>query len=219
MDPNIIMNRIMRLAKLDTSPFDEVRDDQRETVPAIVIVAVSALLASLGATLWLLLSKPDGLSLDWGHVILKIWLLGTIITVIMWAVWVAVTAVFLSSFYKEQAEIPVLMRTMGYAAFPFALSILMLLPFLSFGIGVVALAIWAVLSTFAVQAATTADSDRVIKANLVGFLVFAVLLSIFARGVGISSGVFVNAENTGSAGPIFDSGKYYKVDTGSVDFN
>ena len=27
MDPNVIMNRLIRLAKLDTTVFDEVRDD------------------------------------------------------------------------------------------------------------------------------------------------------------------------------------------------
>jgi len=52
MDPNVILNRVLRLARLDTSVFDEVRDDQNETVPAVIIAAISAFLAGLGSFLW-----------------------------------------------------------------------------------------------------------------------------------------------------------------------
>ena len=45
MDPNVVINRLVRLAKLDTTVFDEVRDDANELIPAIVITVVSALLA------------------------------------------------------------------------------------------------------------------------------------------------------------------------------
>ena len=52
MDPNVVINRLVRLAKLDTTVFDEVRDDANELIPAIVITVVSALLAGLGALLF-----------------------------------------------------------------------------------------------------------------------------------------------------------------------
>ena len=51
MDPNVILNKILRLARLDTTVFDEVRDDVNELIPAMIVAAVSALLAGLGATL------------------------------------------------------------------------------------------------------------------------------------------------------------------------
>ena len=52
MDPNVILGRVLRLARLDTSVFDEVRDDQNETIPAVIIAAISALLAGIGSFLW-----------------------------------------------------------------------------------------------------------------------------------------------------------------------
>src|SRR5688572_24394379 len=118
MDFNLVLNRLLRLAQLDTSPFDEVRDDQRELIPAIAIVAVSALIASIGAALWLMFEKPEGLDLEWGNIVLYLIVLGTIFTVVLWAVWVGVTGVVLQSLFKEPVEMMALFRTMGYASFP-----------------------------------------------------------------------------------------------------
>jgi hypothetical protein len=207
MDPNLILNRLMRLAQLDTSPFDEVRDDQKETLPAFLIVAVSALLAGFGATLWLFFEKEDGLDLDIGRVLLYIWILGTIVTVILWAVWVGLTGVILQSFFKEPVDMMSLFRTMGYASFPFAASFLMLVPFLAMGIGLTALVAWFVLSIFAAQAATGAESGKVIKATLVGFLAFALISGIFARGSGIATGVFLHSDSQTIA-----EGEYYEFE-------
>lgn len=208
MDPNLILNRLVRLAQLDTSPFDEVRDDQRELIPAIAIVAISALLAGIGTWLWLLFVKPDGpISVDFVNVLLNVWLLGTAMTVALWAVWVGVTAVVLQSVFKEPVEFTSLFRTMGYASFPFAASFLMLLPYLHMGIGLAAIVGWFVLSIFAVQAATGADSGKVIKSTLAGFLVFAVLLGMFARGAGIGTGIFINSESRAVG-----EGEFYEVD-------
>lgn len=207
MDPNIIFGRLVRLAKLDTSVFDEVRDDPKETLPAVAIVAISALLAGIGAWLWLTLVKPfGGLDIDFVNILLFIWLLGTILTVGAWALWVGVTWLVLQNVYKEQVEFQTLLRTMGYAAFPFAFSILMAIPALSMGFALVPLVGWFVLSIFAVQAASGAESDRVIKANLAGFLACCLLLGLFARGFGIATGVFVVSEGLKPA----VEGEYYK---------
>jgi hypothetical protein len=214
MDFNLVLNRLMRLAQLDTSPFDEVRDDQRETLPAVLIVVVGALLAGLGAFIWLLFEKPDGpIDVDFVNVLLYIWLLGTVVTVIMWAVWVGVTAVVLQNFYKEPIDMMALFRTMGYASFPFAISLFMLIPYLSMGIGIVALVAWFVLSIFAVQAASGADSGKVIKATLAGFIVFAVILGLFARATGISTGLFLHSDSQ-----TIEEGEFYKIDEGAFDF-
>jgi hypothetical protein len=207
VDFNLVINRIMRLAQLDTSPFDEVRDDQRETIPAIAIVVISALLAGLGVWIWLILVAPDGLSVDHANVLVNVLLLGTLVTVALWAVWVGVIAVMLQNFFKEPVDMMALFRTMGYASFPFAVSFLMFLPYLHMGVGLAALVAWFVLSIFAVQAASGADSAKVIKATLAGFLVFAVILGIFARGTGISTGVFVNSESRA-----IGEGEFYDFD-------
>lgn len=211
MDINAILNRVMRLARLDTTVFDEVRDDERELIPAVVIVAISSLLAGVGAWLWLLFVKPAGVDLDFGNVLLKIMLIGTIFAVVLWGVWVAITYVILVQVYKEQTDLMSLMRTMGYAAFPFSLSLLMFIPGLSFGIALAAIVLWFVMSTYAVQAASNASSDRVVMANAIGFIVFAVFMALIARESGLTTGVFVNSESRA-----ISEGEYYKLDLGSL---
>ncbi len=215
MDINAIFNRLMRLARLDTSVFDEVRDDARETIPAIVIVAVGSLIAGFGVWLWLLFVKPSGIDVDFVNILLFVWLLGTALTVGLWFAWVGVTFVVLQSVYHEQVDFQSLLRTMGYASFPFAASLLMLIPALSMGFALVPLVAWFVLSIFAVQSASGADSDRVIKANFAGFLVFCLVLGLLARGVGIGTGVFVNSEG----GKAIAEGEFYKFDLGGLNFD
>lgn len=215
MDPNVIMNRIMRLARLDTTVFDEVRDDQRETLPAVLIVVAGCILAFVGVWLWILFEKPDGLDIDYGNLFVKVFLMGTVFTVAMWGVWVAVAYVVLVQFYKEQADLQSLVRTMGYAALPFSLSLVALIPGLHFGVGITALVVWFVLSIYAVQATTAAASERVVMANIVGFLVFAVVLGLLARSTGMATGVFMDTE----AGKTFEEGEFFKVPSVNIPGN
>ncbi len=213
MDPNAVLNRVMRLARLDTTVFDEVRDDEKELVPAIVVMAVSALIAGIGAWLWLLFDKPDGAKVDFGKVLVNILIMGTVFTVVLWAVWAAVTYVVLVQFYKEQADLQMLLRTMGYAAFPLSLSLLALIPALGFGFAVAALVIWFVMSTYAVQSTTQASSDKVVMSNAVGFLVFAVVMALIARSTGMTSGLFISERHAQ------EEGKYYEADLGDIPNN
>jgi len=206
MDPNAVLNRVMRLARLDTSVFDEVRDDEKELVPAIVVMAVSALIAGIGAWLWLVFDKPEGAKVDFGKVLINILVMGTVFTVVLWAVWAAVTYVVLVQFYKEQADLQMLLRTMGYAAFPLSLSLLALVPALGFGFAVAGLVLWFVMSTYAVQSTTQASSDRVVMSNAIGFVVFAVVMALIARSTGMTSGLFISERHAQ------EEGQYYEAD-------
>jgi hypothetical protein len=69
---------------------------------------------------------------------------------------------------------------MGYAAAPLALSLLMFIPVLYPVFAIVPLALVFVLSIYAVQAVTNADSQQVVMANLAGFSVMVLVLSIVA---------------------------------------
>lgn len=211
MDPNVIVNRIVRLAKLDTTVFDEVRDDERELVPALIVAVISTLLSAIGAWLYLLLKAPDGIDIDFGNVFVKEILLGSIFSLVLWGVWVGVAYVVLVQFYREQADVQSLLRTMGYAAFPLSLSVLMLITPAGLGIGIAAMVLWFVMSTYAIQATTSASSDHVVMANAVGFLVFAVVLSFLADQSGMAPGVWI------FSGDAVSEGEFYKVNLGGLE--
>jgi len=178
MDPNIILNRVMRLARLDTSVFDEVRDDAQELVPALIVLGVSALLAGLGGALYWTFIPSEFYELD--NVWLNTLILGAIFFAVMYVVAALVIYVMLAQMFKVSADLQSLLRTLGYASIPFALSLLMLLPIIWPVFALVPLALLFVMMIYAVQAATSADSNQVVMATAAGFVVMVFVLGMIA---------------------------------------
>jgi len=191
MDPNAILNRLMRLIKFDTSVFDEVRDDTRELAPAMVVAGIAALVAGLGTALhftilWDDVYRPDSV---W----LNMFILGGIFMAALYAVWVLIAYVVLVQVSKASVDLQSMFRTMGYAAWPLALNLLMLIPILwpVFALG--SLILLFVMAIYAVQSVTNADSTQVVIANLAGMAVFVLVLSIISFSsdeTRIGAGVF-----------------------------
>ncbi len=182
MDPNKMMNHVMRMARLDTTVFDEVRDDVNELIPALVVAAISCLMAGLGAFLyWQVVpgefSQPDS-------VFLNTVILGTIFTAAMYGVgMVLVVYVVLVQVYKVQVDLQALTRTMGYAAAPFALSILMFIPMLWPVFALVPLSLSFVMAIYAAQSASGAESKQVVMACGAGMVVAVAVLGFIALGM------------------------------------
>jgi hypothetical protein len=204
MDPNAVLDRVMRLARLDTTVFDEVKDDLNETVPAVVIVAISSLIAGIGVWLWLLIEAPSGIDVDFASVLVNVLLLGTIFSVVLWGAWVAVTYVVLVQVYKESVDFQTLLRPMGYAAIPLVICLFMILSGIALAIGVVALGLWFVFAIYATQAASNASSDRVVVATLAGFAVYCVVMAFLGSQFGITTGLFATDDDAVIEGEYFD---------------
>ncbi len=175
MDVNSLMQRLKRLATLDTTVFDEVKGDTNSTIPAIVVVAVATVLSGLGGWLWWVFADlPES-----GDVLLKSLIFGSILSIVLWAAWVGITYVMLTQVFRARADVNELIRVMGFAAAPLALSALMFVPLLDFGIGLTSLALLFGANVIAIQSATDAPAGRVLAATGAGFLVWAVGLSLF----------------------------------------
>jgi len=191
MDPNVILGRVLRLARLDTSVFDEVRDDQNETIPAVIIAAISALLAGIGSFLWWKVVwgsefEPDG-------VFLNTLLLGSIFTLAMYGVGALVIYVVLAQMFKLQVDLLSLVRVMGYAAIPMALWVLMFIPMLYPLFAIMPIALLMVMMIYAVQSVSGADSTEVVIASAVGLAVMVLVLGFFAQAgndAPIGAGIF-----------------------------
>ena len=176
MDPNVIMNRLIRLAKLDTTVFDEVRDDERELVPAVVVAVVCAFLAGLGALLWSH-TVPNGTPTS---SVVNQFILGSIFLVVLYGVAALVVYVVMAQLYKVQVDLMSLVRTMGYAALPLALSVLMFIPLIYPLFAIVPMALLYVMMIYAVQSATGADSGQVVISVTIGYAVMVLVLGIIA---------------------------------------
>lgn len=196
LDPNLILNRVMRLARLDTTVFDEVRDDERELVPALIVAVVASFLAGLGAFLWskvVPVVSPDSAFVNQ-------FILGSIFLVVLYGVAALVIYVVLAQFYKVQADVMAIIRTMGYAALPMALSVLMFIPAIYPLFAIVPLALLLVMMIYAVQSATGADSTQVVMATMAGFAVMVLVLGFIT----LSPSGFKAPMGAGLFGILFD---------------
>jgi hypothetical protein len=117
-------------------------------------------------------------------------ILGSIFSIALWVVWLLIVYVLLTQVFRAQADIQQLVRTMGMAAAPLALSVLIFIPALDFGIGLTSLALFFGLTTFAIQASTSASAGQVLICNAAGFAIWAIVLallvgsdSFFAPGI------------------------------------
>jgi hypothetical protein len=169
---------LLRLARLDLTVFDDIKDDVSATVPALTVAVVASFLSGLGSWLWWTFQDfPKG----GGDVFVKSFLMGSILQVGVWFLWVYVAAMVLSRGLGVAADLNRLLRTMGLAFAPMAIAVLIFISFLAVPLGVIAVGATLVLSYVAIQAATDAQPQQVMLANIVGFLVFAVVLGILSN--------------------------------------
>jgi len=179
MDVNALVQRLRRLATLDTSVFDEVKEDASATLPAAIIVVVSTFLMGIGGWLWW---EMQDNSVKGGTFFMKSAVFGSILAIVLWGVWVGVTYVMLSQVFRARADVQQLVRVMGFAAAPLAIGVLLVIPKLYYGIGLTAIAVLFGMTTLAVQSATDAPAGRALAANAAGFAVWAIVLALFVSG-------------------------------------
>ena len=191
IDARLVVRRLRRLSRLDPSVFREGRDDPTQTLSATLVLLGALLLAALGGWLWLVL-ESDGLST--GRILVREVVLGLIFGAAVWALWVISAHVMLQSVFRRGAPGSSLLRTMGYATFPLAGSIGMVVPALGFAVGLLTVMAWFAASNAAIEAAAPeATRKEVLLANLFGFGVFVVVMSVLADAAGVAPGFFVRA--------------------------
>lgn len=181
---------LARLSRMDYTTFDEVKDDVAATGPCLAVVAAASFLAGLGSWLWWIFEDlPDA-----GDVFLKSFILGSIFQVGLWLVWVFVAYTVLTRFYQASADPNQMVRAMGLAFAPVAVSVLMFISIIAIPIGIFALVGAVLLSNVAIQATARAPASQVMAANLAGFAVFAVVMGILGStgrlGEGLAPGIF-----------------------------
>jgi hypothetical protein len=178
MDPQVVLDKLMRLARLDFTVFDEVKADAQHTIPAAVIAVVSFLVFGLGGFLYVVLKDSPGWSK--GEVFVKSVILGDLFAIGLWAVWLFVAFAVLTSVFRASGDIQMLLRTMGYAAIALVPGFLFFIPKIGFAFGIGALVALVAVTNWAIQSTTNASPQKTFIANMAGFMAFAVILSLLA---------------------------------------
>lgn len=170
-----------RLARFDLDVLDEVARDDTATASSVIIAAVSTLLLGVGGWLWWLLSGLGDVH-EADSVFVKSVLFGSIASLGLWGVWLLVVVALLQRLAHTIVHIEPLLRASGMATFPLAFGLLMAIPAVSFSLGLIAIAGWLLVTQAAVERATGVRGGEAILANLAGFAVWALVLSLLATG-------------------------------------
>ena len=184
------INRIRRALSLEQAAFEEIRDDAAFTPFAAGLAAVAVLLAALGAWLFgetVLDFKPDG----W---FVETFILGSIFTILLFLAGVAVTYVVLAQVYRETIAPDAFARIASLGYLPFALGLLVFIPEIGFGFGILSIAAMFFYTVFGLRAAYPAiDSLRIVVAVLLGFAVWATILPLIGEfpDSNFATGIFV----------------------------
>lgn len=176
MDLQVYLNRLIRLCKFDTTVFEDMRDDPQGLLPAVIIALVSFFIAGIGGWLWWVISSYG----DGGKLFLESAIGGTVAATIAWGVWVAVAFFLLSNVFKYEADLQRMLKACGLAVVPFALSLLMFIPGINLGVGLLGLGLSFLLMDIGIQVSVEAQPGHVIMATFAGFVVFCLALSLLA---------------------------------------
>ncbi len=185
-----IIDRIRRALSLDQAVFEEIRDDTAFTPFVAGLAAAAVLLAGLGSWLFgetVLNFTPDGWFVD-------TFILGSVFTILLFMAGVGVTYVVITQVYREAMAPDAYVRIAALGYLPFALGLLVLIPEIGFGFGILSIAAMFFYTVFGLRAAYPAiEPLHIVVAVLLGFAVWGMILPLIGEppNNNFATGVFV----------------------------
>ena len=169
-----MLDRIMRIIKLDFSVFKEIESDPQATKQAAIIVAVASVLSGIGAAAGA--ARPaNGFVSE---------LIGGFIG---WFVWSYVSQFVGRMLYQSKGSLNEVLRVVGYANAPRLLGILGIIPCVGW-IGSLAGGILALVAgVLAIRVGLDLDSTQAIIVTVVGWLALMLVAFIIASVLGVGS--------------------------------
>ncbi len=164
---------------------------------------MSMMLLGLGGWLWWLSS---GLS-DIQTVLIKSMLMGSFFSLALWLCWLVIAYLILKRYTNNSINAEELIRSAGIAAAPLSLGILMVIPHISFGIGILSIAAWVLTTNEAIERVSGVTGRPVLLSNIAGFGLWVICMSILATSTNqIAPGPFL-AESIWEAISAFEYGE------------
>lgn len=170
------IGRLRRLLRLDLSALNDAASDPDGTIAGVAVAVVSMALLGLGGWFWWVIAGlPDRTGVFMSSVVF-----GTVFGIALWLGWMLIVWMVLQRLTGKPPRIEVLVSACGLATAPLALGLLMAVPLVSFGLGLLALAAWVALSQAAIERATGAPPGAALAANLAGFAMWVAVMSVLS---------------------------------------
>jgi len=170
-----MIDRIMRVFRLDAKVFREIAEDKGAMMEAAIIVVVVHFFAAVGAGIGAAIS-------DVGSPIsafLVTWIAGVLLSWLLWAVLTYFVGTFV---FQGKTDIPEMMRVLGYANAPALLGIFAIIPCLGWIAALVGGILALIAGFIAVREAMEFDTTKAILTVVIAWLLsFGVrmLLNLF----------------------------------------
>lgn len=186
----MLLDRILRVIKLDKSVYAEVEADQTATSQAAIVVAIVAVLSAIGGGITTVVSTE-------GESFIGAFLGALASAFISWLVWSAITYFVGTTVFHGEATFSEMLRVIGFAQAPLALNILSFIPCIG---ALIALAAW-LLSLYtgflAIKEGLDMDTGKTIATVAIGWiaalvvsLIIGTIFGIGMIGAGVVSSLF-----------------------------
>jgi hypothetical protein len=169
-----------RLASLDFAVFEDIQKERTATAGAILIVLGASIFAGFGSWIWAL-QHSEFQGLDGVEVFLKTVLAGGLLQTGVWFLWVYMAYFVLHRGFAAQVTFPELMRSMGLAFAPVALSLLVAIAPLAVPFGILSLGAAFLFTNFAIETTADVTTRESTFANLAGFGTFLIFMGALAN--------------------------------------
>ncbi|RJQ07244.1 MAG: hypothetical protein C4558_09930 [Dehalococcoidia bacterium] len=158
-------------------------------MPFALVFALAAMVAfAFGGWLWWLTS---GLG-DPRATLTKTLTVGVPFSFALWIAWLVVSIAVVQRLGRTLVPVDRLLREAGLACWPLFLALGMAIPAVSFGVGLVAIGGWVAATQAALARVAGRTGRGVLAANLAGFALWCVVMSLLASGDhAIAPGPFV----------------------------
>lgn len=194
------MRYFQRIFTFDPSIYAELRASPQTTAFALLAAALGMFAFGLGGFLWTAIEFET----DW-EVFWKSALIGTLIGLVLWIGWVVAAVGFLTYVSRLTVRFDEVLRVSGGATATLAVGFFMFIPGISFGVALVAVALWVATSIFALQSAFQIEARQAIGANIVGLAVWALILPLIVTTDNpLGPGIFMFDWTKDALADIFD---------------
>jgi hypothetical protein len=165
----MLLDRIIRVFKLDSGVFEEVEHDQEATIQAAIIVAIVAALSAFGSAFGAIIGDRSIIGSFLGSLV---W------AFVGWFLWSAVTYFVGTSFFKGKATLDEMLRVIGFSYAPQMLAIIP-----CFG-GIVGW-LWSLVAGFlAIRQGLDLDDTNACLTIIIGFFLYMIGFAVLGMLTG-----------------------------------
>ncbi len=159
---------VPRVFRFERDVFKQIRTDSTATPIAIVLAVLAMFIFGAGGWLWVEIEFDADWELFW-----KSALIGTVISFGLWLGGALITTGILNYVYQKPVRFDEVVRVTGAASTVLALGFLMFIPGIAFGVTILVVVLWMMVTVVALQSAFDLEPREAIVSVIGGFALWS----------------------------------------------